>query len=175
MAQQELEKAAWVPQAFKPPAPGAQARGSVSEPQIHPGGGPRPRRTAQRHPMLQRMGDTWGPPPCPTASRPSRCRGVAQGPCASCGSCTGPCCSSRGLRVPRWGCLLRRGLGELVGEGRKSGSALACLGGVPLLLRRGEEGALGCAELPGHVPEMGASLLQQQVVAKPSVGAKRGR
>lgn len=32
-------------------------------------------------------------------SRPSRCRGGAHGPCASCGSCTGPCCSSRGLSV----------------------------------------------------------------------------
>lgn len=100
--------------------------------------------------MLRGMGDAWGPPPCPMASRPSRCRGVVQGPCASCGSCTGPCCSSRGLRVPRWGCLLRRGLGELVGEGRKSGSALACMGGFPSFCvgaRKAPWDALSCRDM----------------------------
>lgn len=75
----------------------------------------------------------------------------------------------------RWGCPLRRGLGELVVGRRKPSSALGLGGGgVSPPSAPGLSAGRGCGELPGHVPTAGASLLQRQVVAEPSVGAKVG-
>lgn len=110
LSPQELEKAAWFPELSSGPkaaAPGcpAQCRGSVAEPQNSPTahllefGCSEPPHAQGCAP---RDGATRGQPQRPTprrGSRPSRCRRVAHGPCASCGSCTGPCCSSRGLSV----------------------------------------------------------------------------
>lgn len=84
-------------------------------------------------PGLRGRGRAGSPPPL----RGSRCRGVPAGPCASCGSCTGPsCCSGVSPGVSPGVSGVSPGLSSAVGSGgagrRRKPSSAPGSGGAPL-------------------------------------------